>query len=126
MILEWPLSISSRLLPSVKVGDDYLSIDFDNNSNSWCFYIDAQNGTEFSGDGLRGRFSDIREVFACLFDFMGACIESIRYSRHTGERGENCDLFSPEIAEWIEQNQTQIEYLRLVLSEESEEIDEID
>lgn len=125
MKLEWPLIISSRLLPAVQVGDGYLSIDFDNNSNSWRFHIDTQNG-EFSGDGLKGRFSDVREVFACLFDFMEACIESIRYSRHTGERGENCELFSPEIAEWIEENQTQIEYLRLVLSEESEEIEEID
>lgn len=125
MILEWPLIISSRLLPAVKIGEDFLSIDFDGNSNSWSFYIDTQDG-EFSGDGLRGRFSDIREVFECLLGFMEACAESVRYSRHTGERGENCDLFSPEIAIWIEENQTQIEYFRLVLSEESEESEEID
>lgn len=123
MILEWPLIISSRLLPDVKVGEDTLSIEFDSNSNSWMYHIDTQDGRELSGDGLKGRFSNVREVFACLFDFMEACVESIRYSRHTGERGENSDLFSPEIASWVEDNQTQIEYLRLVLSEESEEID---
>ena len=118
MTLEWPLIISARLLPAIKIGYDYLSIDFDDNSNSWRYYIDTKDGRELSGDGLRGRFSDVREVFACLLDFMGACAESIRYSRHTGEKGENSDLFSLEIADWIEDNQTRIEYLRLVLSEE--------
>lgn len=119
MILERPLIISARLLPAVKVGSDVLSVQFDEASKSWKFYVDT-NGKELSDDGLRGRFSDVREVFACLFDFMLACAESVRFEKYSGQKGENSESFSPEIVDWIVANETQIEYLQFELSENEE------
>jgi len=119
MTLERPLIISARLLPAVKVGDDTLSIEFNEASKSWAFFVDTKDGKTFSDDGLRGRFSDVREVFSCLFDFMLACAESVRFEKYSGRKGENSELFSPEIVDWIVDNQSAIEYLQFELSGEN-------
>ena len=101
MKIPQPFEISARLLPALKVGEAWISLQEDGAT----FVLDLPDGSEHIVDDVRypacGR-RDWREHFAALCSFLSACAESRRYVAHDGGRGENAGLFSEPIGEWAE------------------------
>lgn len=57
------------------------------------------------------------EGMAILLAFLDACAESRRYSRHSGQEGENLDLFPDNVGEWAEANSDEIAMTKLEIEE---------
>lgn len=106
--LHHPFSISSRLLPSVKVGDATISIEYAGNEPDgrvrYRYYIDFADGTEHVGEDLRSgvQGGSLREGMESLLAFLDA----------SAEGGENEDLFPPVVVEWARQNDSKIAGVR--------------
>ncbi len=103
-----PFIISARLLPAVNVAGATVSIDPTGRRNrdgkpEWRYFIDLPDGREFDGADLYG-WGDAGAMLETLLAFMGACGESVHYSRRTGRAGDNAELFPPAVAEWCADN----------------------
>lgn len=124
MMLKAPFEISSRLLPSVKVGGAVLSLEPKGRADrmgkpGWVWYIDFEDGREFTGSDLHG-WGDTREMMGSLLTFLGACGESVNYRDRTGREGENADLFPAEVGAWAAQFSDEISMLALEIEEASD------
>lgn len=115
MTLHPPFQISSRLLPAVRVGNDWISIEFDGQSEGrtrYRFYIDFGNQGYTANDlrsGVGG--GSLQEGMCSLLSFLSACAESFM------SKGDNCDLFPPHVAEWAFQNKDELSMLSCELEE---------
>lgn len=120
--LREPFFISSRLLPSVRIGGAVVGIEYSkicpDGRVEYRYFIDLPNGTEHVGEDLRsGVFGgNLREGMESLLAFLSACGES-NNPRYGDEKGENADLFPPEIAEWCYLNSDEIDSVRLDIEE---------
>lgn len=112
------MMISSRLTPAVTVGDSVISIH-PIGAERWEYWIDMPDGKSHHGDDLRGR-GDARAMMVSLLGFMGACGESYAYNMRTGKRGENLDLFPPDVAEWCYLNNDELSVIADELDNETE------
>lgn len=123
MKLSSPFQISPRLLPAVKVGEAWISIDFDGATSDgrarYRYYIDLPDGTEHTANDLKSGCGggSLQQGMESLLSFLGACGESVRYERHSGRKGDNADCFPPAIAEWAVNNLDEISMLQLELEE---------
>jgi hypothetical protein len=123
MQLQFPFQISSRLLPAVRVGNDWVSIKlgwiYPKGRQAYDITIDTHDGKEFSVmdimSGCQG--GSLQEGMASFFSFLSAAIEGKRFQERTGRESDNADLFSPEILEWAEENCGDIEMLACELEE---------
>lgn len=115
--LQEPFFISSRLLPSVRVGETAIGIDYSkicpDGRVQYRYYIDFPNGTTHVGEDLRSGVNGgtLREGMESLLSFLSACGESYRGG------DENADLFPAEIAEWCCQNSDEIASVKLWIEE---------
>jgi hypothetical protein len=88
MILQNPLLISARLLPAVRIGNNWISFD----NGDWIF--DLESGQEYIETSWSpGASRDLREWFASILGFLSAALESRSFRVRTGMQGENEDLF---------------------------------
>lgn len=116
MKLHAPFSISSRLLPALKVGDGVIQLERAGNSGGW--RIDIPAG-EFSEADLKSGAGGeaLQQMFATLLDFLSAAAESYGYGLRTGCPGENVDLFPEPVVEWAYQHSDEIQMLRCEIEE---------
>ena len=125
MILKAPFFIGSRLLPTLKVGDAELSLEYTaccGNKLVYKWYIDL-DGVEYSRTDLNAvpQGSDAatdQATFAALCGFLSACGESVAWSLRTSRRkGDNADLFPPKVGEWASANTDELSCLASNLEE---------
>ena len=105
MELREPVIITPRLLAGVRVGDAFISIDYDCETSEgrtqYRYFVDLPNGGgEFEGTDLRSgcQGGDLREGLESLLTFLGACGEAVNYQEQTGQESENADLFPAAVA----------------------------
>lgn len=120
MILHPPTMITARLLPGVRVGNAFVSLEPTCNTDSrgatkWRWYIDIGN-REFQGDDLSG-WGGTQEMLENLLAFLGAAAESF-------PNGENADLSPAPVVEWAHQNSDELSMLACELEETKNLIEE--
>lgn len=127
MTIKPPCIITSRHLPGVKIDNCTISIEESDRPSRdgrvrYRYYIDIDGGVEYSADDLKSEAmgAPLQEMLASLLIFMEACGESMR----CGRRGENSDLFPPEVAEWCGEHTDEIGMARLELRETEGAIEE--
>jgi hypothetical protein len=121
------VQISPRLLPGVRIGDAWVSMEplskpSRDGRAQWRIYIDAE-GREYEsppGDELRsgcGQNPPASEMLESCLGFLEACAESVAYARRSGRAGENAELFPKWVGEWADANKDEITMVRLELEE---------
>lgn len=113
--------ITPRLLPGVRVGGAFVSIDPTGardrrGAPEWRWYVDLPDGGEHTGAELCG-WGDARAMLETLLGFLAACGESVNYQRRTGRDGECAELFPPAVAEWAAANADDISVVGFDLEE---------
>lgn len=133
MRLTSPFEISARLMPAVRVGDAYLSLDLSGRQSSdgrdiYEAYIDLPDGTEHAITDLRSgcQGGSVREGMAAFLSFLSAAGEAWRYRESTGDCSDNVDLFSPAIVEWASAYSDELSLLECEIEENPDCIDEDD
>ena len=121
MILNHPCIISSRLLPAVKIGAAYLSIEYGpwkEGRRTYRVYLDTPTFS-YTDDTLTSGIGggNLQEGLRSCLAFMGGCGESINYQARTGRAGENADLYPSHVAEWCADNDDEISMLGYELEE---------
>jgi hypothetical protein len=131
MLIHEPCMITSRLLPGIKVGGGFISIEYskragDEGRTRYQYHIDLPNGEEHTGDDLQSgcQGGSLQEGLASLLSFLSACGESYGYSLRTGREGENTDLFPANVAEWAYQNSDELSSLSCDFEETPDLIEE--
>lgn len=131
MILTYPMIISSRLLPAVKIGDATISLDYLGERAGRgvvCIYIDRPGNPEYVDDGLRiastAGESDAdyyRKAMKVCLAFLDNDADRYRGSGNMGTT-EPVDpySFSADLAEWAYVNQTEIQSVEIDLDPEGE------
>jgi hypothetical protein len=116
LTLHEPFQITPRLMPGLKVGDGWVSLEFDRATPEgraqfrWCIDIPAG---EFSEADIRSGVGGCtyQQMFGSLLSFLGAAADAYRYEMG-GRKSENADLFPPEVNEWAYQHDDEISTLR--------------
>jgi len=123
MILHSPFCISARLLPAVRVGTAFVSIEFSKRPGRegrarYQYHIDAPDFT-YTGDDLQSgcQGGSLQEGMESLLSFLGAAAESYSYRQRTGRAGENEDSFPANVVEWAYQNSDELSSLGYELQE---------
>lgn len=109
MRLAPPLSIGSRLMAAVEVGDDGSALHIEplhrdhEDRVVWRYIIEDGNRSELLEDtDLRsgsGAEVDAHEAMTTLVTFLGVAAEAHRWSL-AGESSEHADLFPPDVMAW--------------------------
>jgi hypothetical protein len=127
VILHPPFIITPRLLPGVKIGKGFISLERDvttnDNRDRFRWYVDI-DGKEYTDNDLKSGVGgcSFQEAFAALFSFLSAAAESYSYRQQTGTTGENEDLFPNSVVEWAYQHNSEIEILGCALEESKSEL----
>lgn len=122
MTLREPFFISSRLLPSVRVGDATVGIEYaakpPRGRVTYRYVLDFADGTEYTAEDIQSgtQGGTLREGMESLLSFLCACGESSR----PGYAGENADLFPLAVAEWCHQNSDEIWSAKVWIEESPE------
>ena len=123
MQLHDPFIITPRLLPGLKVGISYISLEKLEKRGPRALAhmrIDGEiNYLDASLQSGAGGFESIPEVFETFLGFLEAAIESYKFEeRHPGLEGENSDLFPRAVVEWAVSHRSEIESLRTEICDE--------
>jgi hypothetical protein len=120
MKLHSPFIISSALCPALKIGPDatlsLLKLEPAEEGRTRATFELRTPTFTYNDDELRSGcqgFQSVVEVFNTFLSFMAACGESMRYPD-----GENRDIFPPHVAQWCEENLSEIEMLSCDLQHE--------
>ena len=122
MKLDHPFEISARLLPAVRVGNSFVSIEFAGETSDgrsrYRYHIDTPEW-EFTGADLKSGVGggSLESGTENLLSFLSACGESVAYSMRTGRESENADLFPPHVAQWCYQHSDELSMLQCEISE---------
>lgn len=127
--LKPPIVITPRLLPGVKIGDSFVSIEYSRRPGRegrtrYHYYIDGP-GLDFDGDDLQSGAGggSLQEGFGSLMSFLGAAADAYRAGMR-GRESENADLFPSAVNEWAYQNDSEIQALQMDLEENPNLINE--
>jgi len=131
MKLNQPFLISPRLLPGVKVGDAFISIEIERVTNSgrlvYRYYIDGP-GFEHTGNDLKSGVGngDLQSGMESLLSFLCAAAESYGYlgCKYSDDPDDNCSLFPEKVTEWAYQNSDEISSLQCELEEREDLIED--
>jgi hypothetical protein len=122
--LRPPTIITPRLLPGVRIGDVFVSIEYSRRPGSegrtrYTYHVDLPAG-EVTGYDLQSGAGGgtLQEGLENLLCFLEAAAESYSYRLRTGRQGENEDLFPPPVVEWAYQHSDEIAMTRLELEED--------
>ena len=128
MKLHSPFIITARLLPGLKVGDGFISLEYDGETNGrqrYRYHIDIPAGN-FSDNELKSGVGggSLQHGFASLLSFLGAAAESYRYNNYewTDDHDSNCSLFPKEVVEWAYHYDDEITMLAIEIEESSEQL----
>jgi hypothetical protein len=129
MNINQPCIITARLLPEIRVADATISIEYGDwtadGRQGYRYYIDGP-GLSHEGDDLSSGCGGgtLLEGLRSLLSFLGACGDSIKWTRPSEEPGEHADLFPPEVAEWCGDNADELAYMSYELEETKDAIQE--
>ena len=112
MKLSPPFCISARLLPTLQIGDSWLSCD----PSTRLFYLDTPDGKNVITDFHPAASSGLQEWFKAILSFMDAAADAQR-SLDQGRFTDNGDLFEPLVMRWCQENADEIGQLRFELEE---------
>ena len=112
MTIHSPFIITARLLPGIKIGNDFISIAYDGETcdgrTRYRYYIDIGDkeftGNDLMSGALGGTLQD--GVDSLLSFLIAAASESYRSKSHTGK---SADLFPPAVISWAHQNSSDLE-----------------
>lgn len=128
MTLTQPIEISPRLLPSVRIGDAWIQIEYGGATPdgriSYHYVIDAGDRSHEARNlksGVGG--GDLVDGLETLLVFLGAAADAYRYEMDGGE-SENSDLFPAWIGEWAYQHSDEIQLAQLEIEENPNCIEE--
>ena len=127
MKLNPPFEISPRLLPAVRVGSAFVSIEFAGQTSDgrarYCYHIDTPDW-EYTGADLKSGAGggSLESGMESILYFLSACGEAVAYSQRTGRESENADLFPPHVAQWCYQNSDELSLLQFEISESETEL----
>ena len=128
MLIKEPCIITPRLLPGLKLGEAFVSIEYsdrpgDNGRDRYRWHIDLPEG-EFSDDDLQSgcQGGSLAEGLSSLLSFLTAAAESYRYRERTGREGENEDLFPAEVVAWAADNADDLSMLHCEIEEAGEPV----
>lgn len=123
MIIHSPLCITPRLLPGVKIGEGWVSIEYDGWTNDgrrqYQYHVDIP-GYSHSNNALSSGIvlnASLQSGLESLLTFLGAFAESVQYSERTGRESENGDMFPSELREWATENSDEFTMIQLELEE---------
>ena len=127
MRLNAPFQISSRLLPALKVGSAWISIQFSGETSDgrarYEYFIDTPD-FEHSARDLRSGVGGgaLQEGMKSLLSFLTAAAECYRYNGNSydPDPDSNCSLFPQNVVEWAYQNDSEISMLAYELREAGE------
>lgn len=121
MKLHHPFTISSRLLPELKIANASIQLEYSKNPGRdgrtrYVWTIDIDSGKDektFHGNDLQsgGGGGNLLEGFQSLLPFLGSAGESFAYAERQGKdgmEGENSNLFPREVTEWAAANRDEI------------------
>lgn len=122
MELHAPFSISARLLPSLRIGNGTISMEYagtdPDGRTIYRYYIDVD------GKGAIGRSfksgcggGNLQSGFSSLLAFLGAYAEALEYQDRTGKKTESGNLFPRRFAEWAQVNSDEISTLQMQIEE---------
>ena len=127
MLLKSPVMITARLMPGVKIGDAFVSIEYSDcagrdGRTRYRWFVDLSDGREFTDDDLQSGCGggSLQAGLESLLSFLGAFAESWR----RGPGGDNGDLFPEGLHEWATQNSDEIGMLAIELEETPDLIEE--
>jgi hypothetical protein len=108
-----PMIITARLLPGVKLGEGFISLEPTERRGEfgkpvWKWYIDIPAG-EFEGDDLMG-WSDHRGMMGDLIAFLESAADGYPYT-------EGEELFPKPVVEWAKENADDLYFLREEIEE---------
>jgi hypothetical protein len=123
MKIKSPYIITARLLPGLKIGGDFVSLEYDGDAGGrqrYRYHIDIPAGS-FSANDLKSGVGggDLQEGFRSLLSFLGAAVESYRYRQcvYTGNPDDNMTLFPKEVVEWAYHHADTLQMLELEIEE---------
>jgi hypothetical protein len=122
MKLTAPLIITARLMPGVRIGNAFISLDCGGGSSPrgrtiYRAFIDLADGTEHEVTDLRSgcQGGSIQDGLSALLSFLTAAAESYQYRMRTGGTEPDPDgnegLFPPAIVEWAAENADELSML---------------
>lgn len=121
MQIKSPCIITPRLLPGIKIGDSFLSIEYeirpkDNQErDTYRIYLDTPEFKYTDADCQSScGGGTLQEGLRAVCSFMSACGESFF---HNGKDGENSDLYPEHVAEWCAANQEDLTMASVYLEE---------
>lgn len=128
MRLNPPFIITARLLPGLKIGDGFVSLEYDGDAGGrqrYRYHFDIPAGS-FSNNDLKSgaRGGDLQAGFEFLLSFLSAAVESYRYRKltWTDDPDDNMHLFTREVVEWAYRYSDEIQMLELEISESKEQL----
>jgi len=123
MTLHPPFEISSRLMPAVRVGDAFISLELGPRNHEgrtqYHAWIDLPDGSEHEITDLRSgcQGGSIVDGMASLLCFLSAAGESRNYRKEENEPGENEDLFVPAVVDWASEHTDDFSCLEMEIEE---------
>ncbi len=133
LVLSAPVIITPRLLPGVRVGDAFISIEraddiTRDNRDVYRYYIDIPGAPEYSADDISSGVGggSLQSGLSALVSFLSACGESVRYRDGGHGDGENSDLFPGYIGEFCAANSDDLAMCSIELEENDSAIVEND
>lgn len=123
MILHKPFMISARLLPALKIGDAWLSLESivardERGRQRAIFILDLPDGASHRDDNLRsgcGGFLSPVEAFGAFLGYLDAFAEAVEFETRSPFKSENSDLFPSFMQEWAVDNHYEISFASLEL-----------
>jgi hypothetical protein len=126
MELHEPFIIGPRLLPALRIGDAFLSLDSVTRARTGrrlapVFILDIGSDSYRIDDMSSGAggFRSAVEPFNSLLSLMAACAEALHYRERTGHCSDNADLFEPTVAQWCADHSSDIEAAQCDLQDEN-------
>ena len=122
MNLKHPFIITARLLPGLKIGTAFISIETTGTTSEgrtrYRYHIDAE-GFEYSNEDLKSGCGggSVEEGMTSLLSFLDAAAESAGHYMRTGSKGDNFDLFPDQVTQWAYNHSDEIAMLQCEIEE---------
>lgn len=123
MKINPPFCITPRLMPGLKIGEGFISLEYNGESDGrtrYRYHIDIKAG-HFSDNDFKSGVGggDLQAGFVSLLAFLGAAVESYRYRQciYTGNPDDNMTLFPKEVVEWAYHHADTLQMLELEIEE---------
>jgi len=130
MILHDPFAISARLLPAVKIGDSWLSVEWSPKPGRegrarYRFHLDTPT-FEYTDDELQSgcQGGTLQQGMGSFLTFLSYAAEHARYWRGREADDPETALFPPQVIAWADHWSDEIDVLAYAIEETPDLIEE--